>query len=45
MIFQWNGYNRRHVAQQGLTEYEAQEVVVAARSPFSRAIEVWKHLI
>ena len=45
MIFQWNEWNREHVAKHDVTPDEAQYVVNHARRPFPRGIDDREFLV
>jgi len=45
MDFRWNEWNLTHIREHGIEPYEAEQVILAARSPYPRRCEQDKYLV
>jgi uncharacterized DUF497 family protein len=45
VIFAWNDWNIRHIAEHGVTQNEAEHVVLRARQPYPVALDSVKWLV
>ncbi len=45
MVFSWDAVNRDHIARQGVSPDEAEEVVAEATNPFPRTVEDDKFVV